>query len=43
VTLENAGVVMGAGIRTVAIIQNVLSASNIPERVRIWIEALNRD
>jgi thiamine-phosphate pyrophosphorylase len=41
VTLENAGDVVRAGAQAVAVIQNILSASNVPERVRAWIETLN--
>jgi thiamine-phosphate pyrophosphorylase len=38
ITLENAGEVVGAGAETVAVIHNVLSASNIPARVRQWLQ-----
>ena len=36
ITLENALDVMGTGVQAVAVIHNILSAPNIPERVREW-------
>jgi len=39
ITLENGGGVVRAGVQSVAVIHNILSAPNIPERVREWIDS----